>query len=138
MRMTTHQNTSAKILSFPLRGALGSPKKWGKRHLSLGKTFSIDEVSAFLHTLIHSNVQGAQQLMNELGSELATVHGNYFCLPLLIAANNHNMALINLLLENGACLHSALQDARFQYIHPKMRSYLKNMLRFRQHIEDSI
>jgi len=130
--------TSAKIIPFPTRGVFICPKKWGKRYVSHGKDYSAREVSAFISALIQNNTEAVKELFKTFGGQLATLHGNYFCLPLLIAANHGNVEIVNLLIVNGACVYTATHDSHFKYINNKMKSYLKSIMRFRQEIWESL
>ncbi len=132
--MTVPVQNSAKIIHFPVRGVFKTPHKWGRRHFSHHADFSFEQVKAFLANLLQNNVPAVEQILNEHGSELATVYGNYFNLPLLIAAKHDNVTLVNLLLENGACPYMAKHDVRFKYLNAKMQSYLKAITRFKQDI----
>ncbi|MBS0287418.1 MAG: hypothetical protein JSR17_08985 [Proteobacteria bacterium] len=129
---------NAKVIPFPLQAPMQSAKKWGKRHFSRFGTFSETQVTTFIRHLLQNNTNIVLQMIQELGPHLATVHGNYFCPPLIIAAKNSNMILVNSLLEHGACAHMARNDIRFKYLPLKMKRYLKAITRFRQEILNQI
>ncbi len=130
--------TSAQIITFPVRGVFKTPQKWGKRHFCHQSDFTTEIVNVFVKQLLQNNVQGVNALLKEHGSALATVYGNYFTPPLLIAAKHSNVELMILLLENGACAYMARNDARFKYLNAKMQSYLKAITRFNQGIFDKL
>lgn len=129
---------TAKVIPFPVQAPMQSAKNWGNRHFSRQTDFTQTQVTTFIRQLLQNNTDIVLKMIEELGADLATVHGNYFCPPLIIAAKNSNMVLVNTLLEKGACAHMARNDIRFKYLPGKMKSYLKAITRFRQDILNKI
>lgn len=127
----------AQVIAFPIRGALKDAQQWGKRHFSHHEQFSADLVARFIGHLIQNNLTAIEQMLLS-DKDLATVYGNYFTPPLLIAAKHNNVNLVNLLLENGACPYMIKHDKRFKYLSAKMQSYFKAMTRFKQEILNKI
>ncbi len=124
------------VIAFPLRGALTSSKQWGQRHFAKADLCPL-LVKNFVSHLIRNNTQAVAGLLDEK-PQLATVFGNYFTLPLLIAAKHGNLTMVNLLLENGACPLQAMRDEKYKHVTPKIRSYLKRVTRFGREILEKI
>lgn len=130
MKKLTLPKMKGKIIPFPERGFSQRLKKQPKQHQTQISVYDENVVSQFIRALVQNNLVLVMQMVTEHGDDLATVQGNYFCPPLLIACKHNHMEMVNYLLEKGACAKGAINDPRFKYIRNKTRNYLKSVSQF--------
>ncbi len=94
-------------------------------------------IERFLQALTNNHCIKARAILNSF-PELATLRGNFFPLPLLIAASHGNTQLMNELLEKGACPHLASTQPFFMKLPEKSKKYIHMICSFRQGILDKI
>lgn len=94
-------------------------------------------IERFLDALNNNHCIKARAILNSF-PELATLRGNFFPLPLLIAASHSNTQLMNELLEKGACPHLASTQPFFMQLPEKSKKYINMICSFRKGILDKI
>lgn len=122
MNDKTENNTNVGVKQFAIKGTNKPPYQAIERFLDALKTNHVIKAKAILNSF----------------PELATLRGNFFHLPLLVAGLHENIQLINDLLEKGACPHLAIRQPLFKKLPEKSKQYLEMICNFRKGILEQI
>lgn len=135
---TEFSHTTRKVLHFPIQASLHHRQFKNKRHWNKGQDINQGIVLQFIRALVQNDFPSVIKMVEEQGDHLATVHGNYFSLPLHIAGQHSNIEMMNYLLEKGADPYLAIHHPRFKYLFFKVKRYLKAICNFKHQILDNL
>tara|TARA_R110002110_G_scaffold400317_4_gene616737 strand:- start:10376 stop:10774 length:399 start_codon:yes stop_codon:yes gene_type:complete len=94
-------------------------------------------VEQFLHALRINKTDDVISLLKSF-PQLATLSGDFFQAPLIIAGMHHNTFIMNHLLELGACPRMARRKAEFKKLPVKSRTYLELICNFKARVLEKI
>lgn len=114
--------TKVTVKQFAIRGEKRPPYAAIERFLDALKTNHSIKAKIFLDSF----------------PELATLRGNFFPLPLLMAGMHNNFQVMQELLDKGACPHLASTQPYFQELPLKSRQFLQKICRFKREILEKL
>ncbi len=94
-------------------------------------------VEQFLHALRTDKTEDVVSLLKSF-PQLATLSGDFFQAPLIVAGMHHNTFIMNHLLELGACPKMARKKAEFKKLPVKSRTYLELICNFKARVLEQI
>jgi len=102
-----------------------------------GDNVSPQYVEQFLHALRTDKTEDVVSLLKSY-PQLATLSGDFFQAPLIIAGMHQNTFMMNHLMELGACPRMARKKAEFKKLPVKSRTYLELICNFRARVLEQI
>lgn len=109
-----------------------------KRYCVKGdNNISPEYVEQFIHALKENNVDGAISLLKSF-PKLATLKGDFFPDPLILAGMHHNTFMINHLLDLGACPRHARTRREFKRMPVKSQTYLEMICNFKARVLEQV
>lgn len=94
-------------------------------------------IERFLDALNTNHVIKAKVFLDSF-PELATLRGNFFPLPLLIAGMHGNIDLMSELLDKGACPHLAKKQSTFDALPQSSKHFIDKICQFRKEVLEKL
>ena len=109
-----------------------------KKYCVQGKnSISPEYVEQFIYALKQNDLDTTLSLLNSF-PKLATLKGDFFTAPLILAGMHHNTYLMNHLLDLGACPRHARRQPEFKRMPVKSQTYIELICNFKARVLEQI